>query len=926
MNFFYSILFFFASSCIVNAQIDWKRSSATGTLPTWMGTSNTERGIAALGDKIYVVSRKSGTLIKVINGTNGTDLPDIINYTGVSGGTFALNDVEVSSNGAILACNLTETSNSSAFKVYRWNSETATPSLYISFLNSGAIADNLRLGDSFTVTGDITGNAVIMAGGQVSGTAGTSAVHKIVRWIVTGGILGAPSVLTLSSLGMTSGNLVATPETISANPNFFIKSNGRAIYKCNSNGTLTTETTALIASSANDIKYFEVGTKKYIAAFSYGTGSENVKLIDVTFGLLTATTVGSTPTLGTTANANGTGGLAIKTVPDPSGGSANSIIVYALSTNNGLSGTTLLDKGENVVIAPSAVAQSICSNPGTVASLMATGTNLKWYNSATGGTPLATATAVVAGTYYVSQTVSNIESSRTSVAVTITASTTIGSITQSQVGGTYTWPANGLTYTSSTTATSASGCNTATLNLTITPSGNTNPVVVKGIKGVWVTNVASTALNSLNTIKETVRICKNSSITDIYVVVWNKARTLYVSEIMNREFGIPIMESFSGRDPLQEMITEAHKENIKVHAWFEYGFAASNGQNGGIILAKYPQWSARDVNKALLVSSNGFEWMNGINPEVQNFMKSLVIEVVKKYDVDGIQGDDRLPAMPVKGGYDDYTVALYKSENGGASPPTNENNTAWINWRTDKLTEFLGDLYRAVKAEKPNVIVSCSPSVSPWAKANYLQDWPTWLDKKYCDYVIPQIYRYDFASYQSTLKSQVAALKNSADKSKLYAGVLIQFGTYNATNLYLEQMVNENRVNGISGEIFFFYEGLKFNSEYFTTKYPLSDLTISQPTAPPTLALYQVATPVVDEFDVIVYPNPSSDVFTLEVQSFGKGNAAIGVHVYDMTGRLIKQRQVKSNTIKFGENYPPGVYNVIVNQGENTKTFRLIKS
>jgi hypothetical protein len=139
-------------------------------------------------------------------------------------------------------------------------------------------------------------------------------------------------------------------------------------------------------------------------------------------------------------------------------------------------------------------------------------------------------------------------------------------------------------------------------------------------------------------------------------------------------------------------------------------------------------------------------------------------------------------------------------------------------------------------------------------------------------------------------------------------------------------MVNENRVNGISGEIFFFYEGLKFNSEYFTTKYPLSDLTISQPTAPPTLALYQVATPVVDEFYVIVYPNPSSDVFTLEVQSFEKGNAAIGVQVYDMTGRLIKQCQVKSNTIKLGENYPPGVYNVIVNQGEKTKTFRLIKS
>lgn len=350
---------------------------------------------------------------------------------------------------------------------------------------------------------------------------------------------------------------------------------------------------------------------------------------------------------------------------------------------------------------------------------------------------------------------------------------------------------------------------------------NKKPDVEKGIKGVWVTNVASSALSSLNSIKETVQTCKNSAITDIYVVVWNKGRTLYPSAIMNTEFGIPIMAEYTGRDPLQEMITEAHKENIRVHAWFEYGFSSSNNNIAGpdVILDKYPQWAARDVSKAILVSSGGFRWMNGINPDVQNFMKSLVLEVVKKYDVDGVQGDDRLPAMPIKGGYDDYTVQLYKAENAGAAPPSNENTTAWIDWRTNKLTEFLGDLYKAVKAEKPNVIVSSSPSVFPFGKTNYLQDWPTWLDKKYCDYVIPQLYRYDINSYTATLKSQIAAIKNAADKNKFYAGVLIQSGTTNASNQYLEEMVNANRDNGIGGDVFFFYEGLKFNKDYFTTKY-----------------------------------------------------------------------------------------------------------
>ncbi len=347
----------------------------------------------------------------------------------------------------------------------------------------------------------------------------------------------------------------------------------------------------------------------------------------------------------------------------------------------------------------------------------------------------------------------------------------------------------------------------------------TKPTAGKGIKGVWVTNVASPALSSVANIKETVRVCKQSGITDIFTVVWNKGRTLYPSAVMNTEFGKPIMEGYEGRDPLLEMITEAHKEGLKVHAWFEYGFAASNSKQGGDIIAKYPSWAAKDKNGALLTSSSGFEWMNGINPEVQNFMKSLVLEVVKKYDVDGIQGDDRLPAMPIAGGYDDYTMQLYKTEK-GVNPPASENDATWKDWRANKLTEFLGDLYKSVKAVKPNVIVSMAPSVHPFAKDNYLQDWPTWLDKGYCDYVIPQIYRYDLNNYTSTLQAQLGYIKNVADKKKFMAGVLIQSGTYNSSNEFLGQMIDQNRNYGVYGEAFFFYEGLKFNSEYFTKTYP----------------------------------------------------------------------------------------------------------
>lgn len=345
----------------------------------------------------------------------------------------------------------------------------------------------------------------------------------------------------------------------------------------------------------------------------------------------------------------------------------------------------------------------------------------------------------------------------------------------------------------------------------------TEQPLVRNIRGVWITNVASDALFSLDKIKETVQVCKQSSITDIYVVVWNKGRTLYPSKIMENLIGIPIIEPFAGRDPLNEIIKEAHKEGIKVHAWFEFGFAASNGEFGKEILEARPEWKAMDV-EGNLVSKNGFLWMNSFHPDVQQFIKSLIVEVVDNYDVDGIQGDDRLPALPSTGGYDEYTINMYKAEHDGQSPPSDYKDADWITWRADKLTDFLGELYTDLKSKNSQLEISMAPSVHPWAKQEYLQDWPTWLEKEYCDYVIPQIYRYDIEKYTATLNEQLEYL-SPLHKDRLFAGVLLQVNGQNPSLEFLDQMIRANRQNGIKGEVFFFYEGLKKHTEYFMNEY-----------------------------------------------------------------------------------------------------------
>jgi len=122
----------------------------------------------------------------------------------------------------------------------------------------------------------------------------------------------------------------------------------------------------------------------------------------------------------------------------------------------------------NTTPSPIANNQDFCGS-GTVANLVAVGTDLKWYTAANGGAPLTSDVALVSGNYYVTQTINGFESLlRTQVLVSITPSST--NTTTTSAVGTYTWANNGLTYTSSGVYTGTTiNCVTQVLNLTITP-------------------------------------------------------------------------------------------------------------------------------------------------------------------------------------------------------------------------------------------------------------------------------------------------------------------------------------------------------------------------------------------------------------------------------------------------------------------------
>jgi uncharacterized lipoprotein YddW (UPF0748 family) len=344
------------------------------------------------------------------------------------------------------------------------------------------------------------------------------------------------------------------------------------------------------------------------------------------------------------------------------------------------------------------------------------------------------------------------------------------------------------------------------------------------IRGTWITNVASDVLKSKKNIKNAVRQCKKAGLNHIFVVVWNNGVTMYPSDVTNKYIGIKQSAVYNNWDPIAEIIEEAHKANLKIHAWFEFGFSYGYKDSNSIWNKKYPHWAGRN-SKGNLLQKNGFYWWSSMHPEVQTFMQELVTEVVTNYNFDGVQGDDRLPAMPAEGGYDEFTKQLYTKEHNGALPPANPKDSAWLQWKADQLSKFGKKLYDAVKKIKPTCIVSWAPSIYPWSKEEYLQDWPKWLKGGYADYIIPQLYRYKIDGYEKILK-ELAAQVPQEFKHKVFPGILTSLGDgYQSTPEMTKQMIALNRKYGFTGEVFFYFETLNRIKDKFYKNHTIRKLS-----------------------------------------------------------------------------------------------------
>jgi len=190
-------------------------------------------------------------------------------------------------------------------------------------------------------------------------------------------------------------------------------------------------------------------------------------------------------------------------------------------------------------------------------------------------------------------------------------------------------------------------------------------------------------------------------------------------------------------DPLEFVVTEGHKRGMEVHAWINpyravktVGSYTASSQH---VSVQHPEW---------IVTYSNLKVLNPGIPEVREYDTKIIMDIVRRYDIDGIHFDDYFYPYPATGYtfQDDATFQQY-----------NRGFTDKGDWRRDNVNLLVKMVHDSIQAVKPYVKFGISP-FGIWksgypsgisgmsAYSDIYCDALAWLNQKTVDYITPQLY------------------------------------------------------------------------------------------------------------------------------------------------------------------------------------------
>ncbi len=194
-------------------------------------------------------------------------------------------------------------------------------------------------------------------------------------------------------------------------------------------------------------------------------------------------------------------------------------------------------------------------------------------------------------------------------------------------------------------------------------------------------------------------------------------------------------------DPLQFWVDAAHDRGLELHVWLNPYRA--HHKDGKDISDK----SVVKTNPSLVMKlKEGYWWMDPAQKATQDHASAVVMDIVKRYDIDGVHFDDYFYPYPSYNGSDDFpddaSWKAYQAAGGKLSRG---------DWRRDAVNTLIERLYGEIKSTKKHVKFGLSPfgiwrpgypaSVEGFDQYDQLYaDAKLWLNKGWIDYFAPQLY------------------------------------------------------------------------------------------------------------------------------------------------------------------------------------------
>lgn len=292
------------------------------------------------------------------------------------------------------------------------------------------------------------------------------------------------------------------------------------------------------------------------------------------------------------------------------------------------------------------------------------------------------------------------------------------------------------------------------------------PPVPREFRGVWVTTVnngdwpSRMDLTTAEQQEELRAIMDRAKLLNLNTIIFQirpTADAMYASALEPWSIFLTGQQGKAPEpyyDPLQFAIEEAHLRGLELHAWFN-PFRASFGNS----VAEYD--SSHVALSGMVVRYGRHLWLDPGNPDARVHSLKVVLDVVRRYDIDGVHVDDYFYPYPVAASSGKRID--FPDDSSWARSVGRAEGLSRSDWRRRNVDEFVQTLYNSVQEIKPWVLFGISP-FGIW-KPGYPEgiegfnaydalyaDSRKWLLNGWLDYISPQLYWADDAPAQSYSK------------------------------------------------------------------------------------------------------------------------------------------------------------------------------